>query len=164
MKQYSAYTTEIIETHLKITKILDGDSIIVSSIFGKDEKEIRLYGLDAPEIKNNRKLKEDEKKTQMAGNFLIQLGRQSLNFILKVAPPETKVTIVTEKNNFNDFYGRQLAYVILPDGSCLNEILLSEGYAKAMNEYYCSEMEKYQKLNFSAMQAGKGLYSLCKKF
>ena len=161
---FRANTSNIIETHLKISKVLDGDSIKVISLFNKVEKEIRLYGLDAPETKINRKLKEDERKTQLAGNFLIHLGMLSLKFILKVAPPETKITIITEENNFNDFYGRQLAYVILPDGKCLNEILITEGYAKAYNEYDCFELAKYQELNFSAMQSGKGLYQFTKKF
>ncbi len=160
----NAKSSSIIETHLKISQILDGDSLKVVSLFNKIEKEIRLYGLDAPETKVNRKLKEDEKKTQLAGSFLIQLGIQSLKFILKVAPPETNITIITEEENFFDFYGRQLAYVILPDGKCLNEILITEGYAKAFNEYACDELANYQKLNFAAMQAGKGLYAYAKKF
>ena len=162
--QYRANASNIIETHLKISQVLDGDSIKVISIFNKIEKEIRLYGLDAPETKINRKLKEDEKKTHLAGNFLIQLGMQSLKFVLKVAPPETNVTIITEKENFFDFYGRQLAYVILPDNTCLNELLIKEGYAKAFDEYTCAELALYQKLNFSAMQQRRGLYAQCSKF
>ena len=143
---------------------MDGDSIKVISIFNKVEKEIRLYGLDAPETKINRKLKEDEKKTRLAGNFLMELGIRSLKYILKLAPPETKITLITEKENFQDFYGRQLAYVILPDGTCLNEILVREGYAKAFNEYACAELAKYQELNFAAMQQRRGLYAQCSKF
>ena len=164
MNTFRANESNIIETHLKISQVLDGDSIKVISFFNKIEKEIRLYGLDAPETKFNRKLKEDEKKTQMAGKFLIELGMLSLKFVLKVAPPETKITIITEKDNFSDFYGRQLAYVILPDNTCLNELLIKEGYAKAFEEYPCNELANYQKLNFSAMQQGRGLYKFAKKF
>ena len=164
MKLFSANASQIIEQHLKVSKVLDGDSIIVTSIFNKSEKEIRLYGLDAPETKMNRKLKEDEKKTHVAGKFLIQLGILSLKYILTLAPPETKITIITENENFYDFYGRQLAYVILPDGTCLNEILVREGYAKAFNEYSCTELAYYQELNFAAMQQRRGLYEFAKKF
>ena len=164
MNTFRANESNIIETHLKISQVLDGDSIKVISFFNKIEKEIRLYGLDAPETKFNRKLKEDEKKTQMAGKFLIELGRLSLKFVLKVAPPETKVTIITEKDNFFDFYGRQLAYVILPDNTCLNELLIKEGYAKAFEEYACNELALYQRLNFAAMQERRGLYAQCSKF
>ncbi len=34
-----------------------------------------------------------------------------------------------EKQHSYDFYGRTLAYVLLPDGTCLNEIMINEGYA-----------------------------------
>ncbi len=56
---YKANESFIIETHLKISKVIDGDSLMVNSKFNINEKEIRLYGLDAPETKYNRKLKED---------------------------------------------------------------------------------------------------------
>jgi len=62
------------------------------------------------------------------------------------------------------FYKRQLAYVILPNGNCLNEILIEEGYAKAMSEYYCSNLAKYQQLNFAAKQSAKGLYAFTSSF
>lgn len=68
--QFAAKAPYIVETHLKITKVLDGDSLMVCSIFNSIEKEIRLYGIDAPEVKRNRKLKEDELKHGWQGNFL----------------------------------------------------------------------------------------------
>ena len=142
--QFDAIAPYSIETHCKITRVLDADSFMIQNIFSKDEKEIRLYGLDAPENKRNRKLIEDEKKARVAGEFLIQLGRKSTDFVLTIAPPDTNITLITEEKYFFDFYKRQLAYIILPDGSCLNEILITEGYAKALDEYYCSNLSKYQ--------------------
>ena len=152
------------ETHLKITAVLDGDSIKVASIFNKHEKEIRLYGIDAPEVKVCRKLKEDEMKTQLAGEFIMYLGQLATRYVLSIAPPGTKITLITERDNFQDFYKRQLAYVILPDGSCLNEILLTAGYAKPMNEYSCSKLPDFQILNLAAKQAGQGLYAYAPNF
>ena len=162
--QFDAIAPYLIETHFKIIQILDGDSLMVKNIISKEEKEIRLYGLDAPENKRNRKLIEDEKKARVAGEFLMQLGRKSTDFVLSVAPPGTNVTLITEEKYFFDFYKRQLAYIILPDGSCLNEILIIEGYAKAMGEYYCSNLAKYQQLNFLAKQSAKGLYAFTPTF
>jgi micrococcal nuclease len=162
--QFDAIAPYLTETHFKITKVLDGDSFIVQNIFSKKQKEIRLYGLDAPENKRNRKLLEDEKKARVAGEFLIQLGMKATAFALTIAPPETNITLITEEKYFFDFYKRQLAYIILPDGSCLNEILIEEGYAKSMSEYYCSNLAKYQQLNFAAMQSGKGLYAFVSNF
>ena len=62
--QFDAIEPYFIETHFKIVRVLDGDSFMVQNIFSKVEKEIRLYGLDAPENKRNRKLIEDEKKAR----------------------------------------------------------------------------------------------------
>lgn len=162
--QFAAIAPYSIETHLKVVQVLDGDSLIVKNIFSKKEKEIRLYGIDAPENKKNRKLLEDEKKARVAGAFLMQLGRQATDFVLTLAPPGTNITLITEDKYFFDYYKRQLAYIILPDGSCLNEILIAEGYAKAVSEYYCSNLSKYQELNLTAMQFSKGLYAFTSSF
>lgn len=162
--QYNAIAPHLMETHLRVAKILDGDSLTVVSIFGKEEKEIRLYGLDCPENKHNRKLKEVEKKSHIAGDLLLQMGRKATEFVLSVAPPGTSVTIITEDANPRDYYNRQLAYVILPSGECLNEILVREGYAKAEEEYFCSKLAEYQVLNFNAIHSKSGLYSIVERW
>lgn len=161
---FNAIAPYFVETHYKISLILDGDSIMVQNIFSKKEKEIRLYGLDAPENKRNRKHYEDEKKSRLAAEFLIQLGKRSTDFVLSLIPPGINITIVTEEKYFYDYYNRQLAHLILPNGSCLNEILVREGYAKTMSEYYCSNLKKYQELNFLAMHSGKRLYAFTSNF
>lgn len=162
--QFEVNAPILMETHLKISKVVDGDSIKVTSIFNTNEKEIRLYGIDAPEIKICRKLRDDEKKVHLAGEFMMFLAQLSTRYLLSVAPPGTKVTLITEQDNRLDIYKRQLAYVILPDGSCLNELMLSEGYARAASEYYCSKLADFQILNFAAMQAGQGLYACTPNF
>jgi len=47
--QYNAKTPYTVETHWQIEEVLDGDSIIICHRFTGLQKEIRLYGLDAPE-------------------------------------------------------------------------------------------------------------------
>ncbi|NEW80586.1 MAG: hypothetical protein GZ086_14450 [Gelidibacter sp.] len=142
--QYTAKAPYIVETHWQIEEVLDGDSIIISHRFSKMQKEIRLYGLDAPEVKLNRKMKEDEEKSSLPAQLLLQFGLQSLHFVLSVAPPKTVVTIITEQENYYDYWNRQLGYVILPSGECLNELLLQSGYAKATPQYYCGQLAAYQ--------------------
>jgi hypothetical protein len=44
MMQFKAYGQAIIKTHLKITKVVDGDGIFVMNIFNKQEEEIRFLG------------------------------------------------------------------------------------------------------------------------
>ena len=152
------------ETHWKIEEVLDGDSIIICHLFTKMQKEIRLYGLDAPEVKYNRKMKEDEQKSQLPAQILRQLGMLSLHYVLSIAPPQTAVTIITEEANFYDFWKRQLGYVILPSGECLNDLLLQNGYAKATHEYYCSRLKEMQVFNRQAQLEKKGIYSVVSSF
>ena len=149
---------------MKIEEVLDGDSIIISHLFTKMQKEIRLYGLDAPEVKYNRKMKEDEKKSHLAAQILLQMGLQSLHYVLAVAPPKTTVTIITEEGNFYDFWKRQLGYVILPSGECLNDLLLQNGFAKATHEYYCSRLKAMQLFNRQAQLEKKGLDAIVDSF
>jgi len=61
-------------------------------------------------------------------------------------------------------YGRTLAYVYLPDGRCLNEIMIAEGYAKPFSRYSCRELANYQSLNMVAKNERKGLYGIVESF
>jgi len=162
--QYNAKAPYIVETHWKIDEVLDGDSFLVSHFYTKIQKEIRLYGLDAPEVHINRKMKEDEMKFQIPAQLLKQLGLKALHFVLQFAQPGTNITILTEENNYYDYWNRQLAYVILPNGTCLNEIILENGFAKATPEYYCSMLSEYQILNRNAQLCKKGIYSEISRF
>lgn len=162
--QYNEKQYQLTSTHLVITKVIDGDSIIVQNTFNKQEQEIRLNGIDAPEIKRCPKLKQDERETHVAGQLLLRLGRLSLNYLLQVAPVETSCTIATENTSSTDAFGRTLAYVFLPDGRCLNEIMIQEGYAKPYTKHSCDALAKYQQLNSFAKNGEKGLYSIVKNF
>ena len=147
-----------IETHLIIERILDGDSLIVRQEFGQINKEIRLYGLDAPEVRISRKMKEDEAKSHVPASMLLQYGLMSLDYVLSILKIGDRITLITENKNSIDFWKRQLAYVILPNGKCLNEELIKNGYAKASHDYYCEKLPIYQAMNFEAKQKKRGIY------
>ena len=158
MVQFKAYGQAILKTHLKITKVVDGDGIFVMNIFNKLEEEIRFLGIDAPEIRRSKKLQQDERETHLPGQLLLLLGHKSKTFLNTIAPVGTSVTIRMEKLNGIDPYGRTLAYVFLADGRCLNEIMISEGYAKPFSKYYCQALPLYQQLYAVAKSQRKGLF------
>lgn len=162
--QYNAKAPFIVETHWQIEEVIDGDSIIISHLFSQLQKRIRLYGLDAPEVHINRKMIEEEQKSHLAAHFLRQFGFMSLGYVLSVAPPKTNVTIITETNNYYDYWKRQLAYVILPGGECLNDLLLINGYAKATDKFYCSRLAEFQIMNREAQLNSVGIYSYINNF
>ena len=147
-----------------VEEVLDGDSLKVKHEFTQERREIRLYGLDAPEVHFSRKMREDEAKTGIPASLLLQYGLMSLDYVLQVCPPGTRITLLTELDNRTDFWLRDLAYVILPTGECLNELLISNGFAKASHSYYCSMLAEYQQLNFQAKQNRAGIYLFTKVF
>jgi micrococcal nuclease len=150
--------------HHKITAIIDGDSILVENIFNREEIEIRLYGIDAPEAKRCSKLTQDERETHIAGGFLIELGIKATEFLRNIAPVGTDCTLIQEPENTIDVYGRTLAYMILPTGEEVNRIMVETGYAKPYDKVFCEKLSMYQELNLLAMQGKKGLYSLTELF
>ena len=149
---------------LKAKKFVDGDGLIVEDFITKKEYEIRLYGIDAPEIKKCKKLLQDEKMLQMPGQLLMELGNKSAEFLRTIIWKGATINIVQEKGNKEDIYGRQLCYAYLPDGSCINELLVSNGFAKAYDEYYCEKLPDYQLLNTFAKQNKIGLYKIVSAF
>ncbi len=51
-----------------------------------------------------------------------------------------------EKKRCYDSYGRTLAYVFLKDGTCVNEVMIKEGFAKPYSRYYCEALPEFQAL------------------
>ncbi len=164
MEQTSVFQQLFTKSNLFLSRVVDGDGVIVKNFFNQNEEEIRFLGIDAPEIKPCRKLIQDERETHMAGQLLMMLGRQSFNFLIELIPPGTKLTIASEQKDQTDIYGRTLAYVYLPDGRCVNEIMVAEGYAKPYSRFYCSELTNYQILNMKAKNEKRGLYEVVNDF
>ena len=162
--QLNAKETTITKSLLKIVKFVDGDGIILEDIVSKKEFEVRLYGIDAPEINYCNKIKKDEKELQVPAALLIKLGYLSFNFLKDQVNLGDVCTLVQEQNNLVDKYGRLLGYLILKDGRVLNEIMIKEGYAKPYNEVFCEMLPMYQELNLQAKNSSKGLYSIVNKF
>jgi micrococcal nuclease len=164
MMQFGAKEITRQKNLLEIVKFVDGDGIILKDIISKKEFEVRLYGIDAPEINYCNKIKKDEKELQIPAALLIKLGFLSFNFLKDQVNLGEVCTLVQEKNNLVDKYGRHLGYLILNDGRVLNEIMIKEGYAKPYNEVFCEMLPMYQELNLQAKSSLKGLYSIVNKF
>lgn len=147
-----------------VEEVLDGDSLKVKQEFTQERREIRLYGLDAPEVHFSRKMREDEAKTGIPASLLLQYGLMSLDYVLQVCPPGTRITLITELENRTDFWLRDLAYVILSTGECLNELLINNGWAKTSQSYYCTMLAEYQQFGFQAKKNKAGIYQFTEVF
>lgn len=159
-----AYKQPHLKTHHKVARVVDGDGLFVYDIFTKKEIEIRLLGIDAPELKRCKKLIQDERETHLPGQLLMELGQHSFKYLSSLAPKDTNISFLTESANSTDPYGRTLAYVFLPDGRCLNEEMIRSGYAKPFDKYFCSQLSYYQQLAIFAKGEQRGNYRLCHRY
>jgi len=106
----------------KIEKVIDGDTVDLSVDLGFDihhKIRVRLYGVDTPE---SRTVNKAEKEA----------GLKAKEFVKTWAETHSTVLIETVKDK-NEKYGRVLAkiYANVDNSECLNEKLISEGFAKA---------------------------------
>jgi endonuclease YncB( thermonuclease family) len=114
--------------------VIDGDSLVVKH--ASEKKEVRLYGIDAPE-------------------FNQAYGRQARKCLSAlVLKKEVQVEPVT-----TDRYGRTVAKVHTRDG-CVNEQLIAQGCAWIYTRF-CGpdEVKAWSSLEQNARQQGLGLWS-----
>ena len=129
-----------------VVNVVDGDTIDIDIPDIKYETtRIRLLGVDTPETKNPK-------------TGPMYFGRQASEFTKELTLGK-KITVFLDKNgNTRGKYGRLLAYVKLPDGSFLNEVLLKEGYAYADLRFRHSLYQKYSQLESLARNSKAGLW------
>lgn len=133
-----------------VINVVDGDTIDIDIPDGKyDHTRIRLWGIDTPETKSKR-------------YGVMYFGPQAADLATKLALGK-QVTVYLEEHRTRDKYGRLLAYVQLPDGSFLNEVLVAEGLAYADMRFRHSFYYKYKQLESSARSQKKGLWQDVKR-
>lgn len=96
----------------RVLKVIDGDTIGVLvdvGFFVALSLTLRLYGVNAPELRE-------------------PAGKKARAWVSKVLPIDATVVVKTFKAP-GDKYGRWLAKVFLPDGTCLNDRMIEEGHA-----------------------------------
>jgi micrococcal nuclease len=129
-----------------VVNVVDGDTIDIDIPDGRYKRtRIRLWGVDTPEIKSD-----------VYG--VMYYGPEASEFTKNLTFKE-KVTIYLDTTRYTrGKYGRLLAYVQLPDGRFVNEVLLSEGFAYADLRFRHSFYNKYKQLEASARSLKKGLW------
>lgn len=141
----------------KLLKIHDGDTYIVK--YENKIVSVRLIGVDTPEITGNFKARGDAKRHRTSIKNIIAWGKESKRFVSSIMHPGTEITLEFDIQRV-DKYGRLLAYVYLPDGRMLNEVLLLEGYATLMtippNVKY---VERFRKAYQYGVKNKKGMWN-----
>ena len=129
-----------------VVKVVDGDTIDIDIPDVNDSyTRIRLWGIDTPETKN-------------PDLGVMYFGPEAAEFASRLVLKKSITVYLDESNNTRGKYGRLLAYVQLPDGRFLNEVLLTEGFAYADSRFRHSFYNKYKQLDASARSLKKGLW------
>ncbi len=129
-----------------VINVVDGDTIDIDIPDAQYEHtRIRLWGIDTPETK----------KPDLG---VMYFGPEAAEFASRLVLKKSITVYLDESNNTRGKYGRLLAYVQLPDGRFLNEVLLTEGYAYADIRFRHSLYNRYKQLDASARSLKKGLW------
>jgi endonuclease YncB( thermonuclease family) len=129
-----------------VVNVIDGDTFDIDIPDGRYEHtRIRLLGIDTPE-------------TYSEQSGVMYFGPEAALFTKKSALGKFVTVYLDAPNPTRGKYGRLLAYVKLPDGGFLNEVLLTEGYAYADSRFSHSFYNKYKQQQSRAKSSKKGLW------
>lgn len=123
----------------RVVKVIDGDSLFIDKI-----GEVRLIGVDTPEVYHPAKPVQ-------------YFAREASDFVQKQV--EGKMVRLSYDKERYDKYGRTLAYVYLPDGRCLNEEIIRQGFGFVLTRFPFRYQKKYLKLEDEAREKGRGLWA-----
>jgi endonuclease YncB( thermonuclease family) len=131
----------------RVTRVIDGDTLDLDAPDGNDRyTRVRLWGVDTPEMARRDPPRSAEPYAQAASEFTRRL-----------ASGQT-VRLTLEPHRLRGTYGRLLAFVELPDGTLLNESLLSAGLARADGRWSHRYLKRFERLEQAARQGGAGLW------
>jgi endonuclease YncB( thermonuclease family) len=128
-----------------VINVIDGDTLDIDTPDGSSEHtRIRLLGIDAPE------------KVTSSGKMYF--AAEAAEFVKKTALGKPVEVYLDQTSETRGKYGRLLAYIKLPDGRFLNELLLSDGYVYADLRFHHSLYNKYKQIESRARSGKKGLW------
>ena len=119
--------------HIKVISITDGDTFKGLTKKEKIEIKYRIYGIDAPEKKQD-------------------FGAKSKEYLSELIAGKT----VGIKTDSQDGYGRYIVWVYTPEGKDVSAEMLKAGMAWHYKEYDSSEL--YETLEITAKKKKTGLW------
>lgn len=131
-----------------VVDVLDGDTIAIDVADGQfATTRIRLWGVDAPESSVAETGQPAQPFADTATDFTRErcFGRN--------------VRLQLQAHSLRGHFGRLLAYVLLPDGSMLNEHLLAAGLAHAEPRFEHELMDRFVYIAQQARHDRIGLWA-----
>jgi len=101
----------------RLDRVIDGDTVVLHINLGLHVTKlhvVRLYGINAPEIR---------------GPNRTTAGREATDFLKSLLPPKEKLFVKTIKDQTGK-YGRLLAALFLDSGECVQRKMVDAGFAE----------------------------------
>jgi endonuclease YncB( thermonuclease family) len=117
-----------------VSHVKDGDSLVLQ--VGNQEKEVRLWGIDAPE-----------------GNTRQPFAENARAYARELCQRKNITLVVHDR----DQYGRIVGEAILPDKTSVNEQMIAAGWAWHFRRH-ASQRSDFARAEQEARQQGKGLW------
>ncbi len=135
----------------RVTRVIDGDTLDLDVADGDQRTtRVRLWGVDTPEKAFRNPPRPAEPFAQEATDLTRALAEGQ------------RVRLILEPHRLRGNYGRLLAFVELPDGTLLNEALVSAGLARADDRWSHRNIKRFKSLEYEAREAGLGLWGKSK--
>lgn len=142
----------------QVLRVIDGDTIDV--LWRGKRVRVRLIGVDAFEIHDSPKARQDAADLGMDEATMIRIGLMARDYLARLLPPDSSIGLSFPHDSpRTDAYGRVLAYVHLPNGYVVNEILLKEGVARARFLPHNINAVVYRRLEAEARHSKKGIWA-----
>ncbi len=130
----------------KVAQFDDGDTIVVE--MNGTRETVRFIGVDTPETHKP--------------NTPVQCYGPEASSYTKQLIGSQKVRLQADPLDTNrDRYGRLLRYIYLPDGTLVEQKLISEGYGFAYTYFPFEKATEFSAYEQQAKAANKGLWSAC---
>lgn len=141
--------SEVKVTQVRVTAVLDGDTLRVEDLTGRELGRVRLLGIDAPEVAHPPSPAEC-------------YSDRATDLLAKLAPVGSTIQLVTDTGQPNhDRYDRLLRYVDHADVDVAHELLArgaARRYEAAQN---LAREESYSAAIHDAQDADRGLWGTC---
>lgn len=130
-----------------VVRVIDGDTLDVDiADIDASATRIRFWGIDTPETAKSREGKQADPFADAAHARTRELCEGNT------------IKLKLDSHQDRDRYGRLLAYIILPDGSMLNEVLLMEGLARYEDRFPHQHIERFELLERQARFERRGMW------
>jgi len=131
-----------------VVRVVDGDTLDVHVPDGdKPVTRVRLWGIDAPEIAKPWEPDDASEPGGEAAKAALASWAEHRLVFMELLPHRVR-----------DDFGRILAYVRDAHGTCLNELLVREGYAPADGRWWHPDAARYEVLGETARRSGWGVW------